>query len=124
VVPRKGADEENIVADMVLSDKEWLGHSRIILKSDGEPSLQALVKRVVSLAKVECKELEEIGKEESAAYDSQSNGGTEIGVRLVRGRFRTVKLCLEQRIDKCIPIDHPAVPWLLEHTCLLLNVMV
>ena len=32
VVPCKGADEQGIVADMVVSDVEWLGHTRIIIK--------------------------------------------------------------------------------------------
>ena len=41
---------------------------------------------------------------------------------LVQGLFRTLKLCLEARIGKYVPPDHPLVPWLLQHTCLLLNV--
>ena len=123
IVPQKGLDEENIAVDMLLSDLEWLGHTRMILKSDGEPSVQALVRRTIGLAKSECRDLKQISKEESAAYDSQSNGLTEIGVRLIRGVFRTLKVCLEDRVDKSIPIDHALVAWLLEHTCLVLNVM-
>ena len=34
VVPCKGADENGIVAYMVLRDVEWLGHTRLILKAD------------------------------------------------------------------------------------------
>ena len=30
--------------------------------------------------------------------------------------------CVEARIDKFIPVDHPVVAWLLEHTCLILSV--
>ena len=47
VFPRKGTDEDNTVADMVLSDIEWLGCSRIAIKSDGEPAVRALAKRAV-----------------------------------------------------------------------------
>ena len=57
-------------------------------------------------------------------YDSQSNGMTEVGVMLVRGLFRTLKLCLESSIGKRIPEDHALIPWLLIHTCLLLNAAV
>ena len=35
-----------------------------------------------------------------------------------------LKLCAEARIDKFIPVDHPVVSWLLEHTCLILSVRV
>ena len=119
VVPHKGVDEQNTVADMILSDVEWLGHSRIILKSDGEPAIKALVKRVIELAKVEVKSLDQISSETSAAHDSQSNGSTEIGVQLVRGLFRTLRLCLEERINKLIPATHALTAWLVEHAALL-----
>jgi hypothetical protein len=78
----------------------------------------------MELARVECKELDQLAKEDPAAYDSQSNGGTEIGVRMIRGLFRTLKLCLEARIDKYIPIDHPIIAWMMQHVCLLLNCMI
>ena len=124
VVPCKGADENGLVADMVVRDVAWLGHTRIIVKADNEPAIQSLVTRVLAVARVECKDLEQLTKEDPATYDSKSNGGTEVGVRLIRGLFRTLKLCLESRLDKYIPVDHPLVPWLLEHTALLLNVTV
>ena len=49
---------------------------------------------------------------------------TEVGVMLVRGLFRTFKLCLESSIARRVPEDHALVPWLLRHTCLLLNTAV
>ena len=72
--------------------------------------------------RVDCKKLEQLTAEEPAKYDPQSSGGVETGIRLVRGLFRTLKLGLEARIDRFIPVHHSIVPWLLEHTCLLLNV--
>ena len=83
MVPQKGLDENNVACDLVLGDLEWYGHTRISLKSDNEPAVKALVSRVIELAKVESKDFEQLGKEQSAAYDSQSNGGTGVGVRLV-----------------------------------------
>ncbi len=43
VVPCKGADEEDYVANMVAEDILWLGHVELILKGDNERSLQALI---------------------------------------------------------------------------------
>ena len=124
VVPCKGADEAGIVADMVVDDIEWLGHTRIILKADNEPAVQALARQALELAKVEVKELEQATTESPPAYDSQANGGTEVGIRVIRGMLRTLKLCLEQRLDKHIPVSHPVMAWLLEHVCVLLTATV
>ena len=124
VVPQKGVDEDNYVAGVVTDDIAWLGHTKVMLKSDNEHAMQSLVRRVVDVSRADCKDLKSIAKEESAAYDSQSNGSTEVGIRLIRGLFRTTKLCLEARLDKLIPITHALVPWILEHTALLLNVLV
>ena len=124
VIPRKGLDEDGIVVDRILQDLEWLGHTRLILKADNEPSIQALARRSIELAKIELKDLDQVSKEDPVAYDSMTNGGTEIGVQLLRGLFRTVKLCLEQRIDKQIPVDHPMTAWMMEHASLLTNALV
>jgi len=124
LVPQKGFDDKNIACDFVLGDLEWLGHTRLIMKSDNEPAVKALVARVIELVNVECKDFDQVSKEQSAAHDSQSNGGTEVGIRLVRGLLRTIKLCLEARIGKYIPVDHAIMPWMIEHVCLLLNVLV
>ena len=57
-----------------------------------------------------------LSKEEPAPYDSQSNGGTDVGVMLIRCLFRTLKLCLESQVGRYVPVGHAVVPWLLEHT--------
>ena len=124
VIPCKGLDEDGIVVDMMLHDLEWLGHTRVIIKADNEPAIQALARRAIELAKIELKDMDQVGKEDPVAYDSMTNGGTEIGVSLLRGLFRTLKLCLEQRIDRQVPVDHPVIAWLMEHTSLLLNAVV
>ena len=120
VVPVKGDDEEHYCARLVLSDIEWLGHTRVVLKSDNENSIVAVRKRVARMLKLNEK-LTNVQEESPVPYDSQSNGAIEVGVRLVRGMFRTLKLCLEARIGKYIPAAHAITAWLLEHTCILLN---
>ncbi len=126
-VPCKGADEEDYVASMVASDVLCLGHIEVILKGDNEPALQALIARILQIARVKAQNddeatLKKISKEEPPAHDSQSNGGTEVGVMLIRGIFRTLKLCLEARIGKYVPVAHAVVSWLLEHSALMLNI--
>ncbi len=120
-IPCKGADEEKYVANLVFKDILWLGHTKLILKGDNERSLQALLTQVMEQPRVEFKNGENVTKESPSRYDPQSNGAVEVGVMLVRGISRTLKLCLESRIDKFIDINHPVIPWLLEHTCMILN---
>ena len=123
-VPCKGADEDEYVAQLVADDVAWLGYTRLIIKSDNEPALLALVRQVLGKVMATPEAVEQATKESSPEYDSQANGGTEIGIKLVRGIFRTIKLCLEARIGKFIPITHSLIPWMLEHSCMLLNVRV
>ena len=84
VIPCKGLDEDGLVVDTIVNDLEWLGHTRLILKADNEPAIQALARKTVELAKLELKDLEQVSREDPVTYDSMSNGGTEIGVRLLR----------------------------------------
>ena len=60
----------------------------------------------------------------TADLDSQANGGIEVGIRIVRGVLRTIKMCFEQRIDRHIPVSRPVVEWLLEHACFLITALV
>ena len=121
VIPYKGAHEDKYVAQLVAEDIAWIGHTRLILKSDNEPALQTLITQSLERARVRCEGVDQIAQEHPAKYDSQSNGGVEVGIQILRGQFRTVRLCFEARIEKSIPIDHAVIPWLLEHTCLILN---
>ena len=121
VIPCKGADEDAYTVKCVVSSLSWLGHARIILKSDGEPAILYLVKQAVELLKTSVEGLEGVSPERSHPRDSQSNGATEVGIRIIRGMFRTHKLCLERRLGRRIPVQHPLMAWLVEHVALLLN---
>ena len=121
VIPRKGADEENFTVNLVVKNIEWLGHTEVIVKGDNEPSLQALIARTLEVIRVTAG-VRSVTTETPPAYDSQSNGAVEVGVSLIRGLFRTIRLCLEARISKKIPTNHALMPWMLLHTCFLLNI--
>ena len=94
---------------MIIRDVEWLGHTRLILKADNEPALQALVKAAVQMIKIDCKHVEQVSVEAPPTYDSQANGGIEVGIRIIRGILRTVEMCVEQRVERDIPVSHPVV---------------
>ena len=98
-VPVKGADEDDYAAGLVSSAVLWLGHIEVIMKGDNGKALQAMLDRAMHLMRSKVGEavadtprsasdpqvtLRRLTKEKSAPYDSQSNGGTEVGVMLIR----------------------------------------
>ena len=121
-IPYKGVGEDQYVTSLVVKNVEWLGHTKLIIKVDNEPALVALIKRSLEDIRLTVSNVAQVTLEHPPTYDSQSNGGIETGVRIIRGQFRTLKLCLESRIGKRIPINHAIVPWLLEYTAMLINV--
>ncbi len=121
VIPNKGDDEDSYVVNLVVSALMWLGHVRLIVKSDGEPAIVSVVEKAVEKLKISVTGLETISRERSHPKDSQSNGATEVGIRNVRGMFSTLKLCLEDRIGQRIPPNHPLISWLLERVPVIMN---
>ena len=121
VVPVKGHDEDGYAADLVTKDVAWLGHTKIIIKTDNEPALGRLVRAAMVSMRVTIAELEAVSNEHSPEYDSQANGSVENAIRNFRAQFRTVRLCLEARLNKKLPITHALIPWIVEHVSLLMN---
>ena len=124
VIPVKGLDEDQFVVSLVVRSVQWLGHTRLVFKSDNEASLKALIAAAYRALRLKPEELEGVTREDAQRYDSQSNGATEAGIRSIRGLFRTMKLDLENNIGEKVPVDHPIVSWLLEHAALLLSAVV
>jgi hypothetical protein len=106
-VPMKGLDEERHILSVICEDLKWLGHTRMIIRCDNEPALKALAEEAILAAKARIGTLEGISREAPEPYDSQSNGMTEIGVRMVRAQFRTLRACLERRLGVELPVSHP-----------------
>ena len=46
VVPQKGVDVERYAVERLAKDVQWLGHSRVILRSDNEPAIQKLLTEI------------------------------------------------------------------------------
>ena len=85
VVPQKGPDEDNFVVNLITQAVTWLGHVRVIMKSDNEKAIIALVGRALAMMRCTVENLESATTEQSAKYDSQSNGATEVGIKILRG---------------------------------------
>ena len=76
-IPVKGRDEDNFVANFIKADVEFMGHVKLILKSDNEPALLALGQ--AALLSIRCdvqngeSNVEGVSFEHSAEHESQSN---------------------------------------------------
>ena len=115
-VPHKGAGLEWVAQQMVRDVAKCGYYGRVILKGDQEPALQDLFedvarRRGTAPTVLEC----------SAVGESQANGFAERAVRSIEEIVRTLKLDLESRLAQRIPIEHPAVAWLIEHGADVLN---
>ena len=67
-------------------------------------------------------DLEFVGvPEESNVGESQSNGRAERSVQLVKGQLRTMKLALEDKLQRQIPCSHPIIAWMIEYSALLIS---
>ena len=122
-VPCKGLDENGYVVQLITDDVKWLGHVRLVLKSDGENAITALVEESLKAIRIQVENLEQITTERPPPYDSQSNGATENAVRNLRGHFRTMRLDLESRLERKIPVDHALMHWMVEASALLQTAM-
>ena len=54
-------------------------------------------------------------EEHSPEDDPQANGSADVGVKLLKGQFRTVRFNLESQIKFRVPVRHPLVAWMVRH---------
>ena len=113
VVTAKGRGQEFAVERAVMNIRR-LGHGPILLKTDGEPALVDLRRAVASALGTQAI------PERPVAYEPQSNGSIESGVKQFKGQLRTLLFALEDRIGADIPATHPIITWLVEHATELL----
>jgi hypothetical protein len=57
-VVAKGCDEEGYAITRIVEDIAWLGHTRMILKSDNGPAILKVLKDSLKTARVEITEVE------------------------------------------------------------------
>ena len=116
-VTAKGVSEDQYAADAVAEDIGWLGYPRVLLRSDNEPALLALLKESLKCMRIqsEAAPLESVATEGSVPYDPQTNGAAETGVRLLKGQARALMLGLEKEIAMAIPPKHAMAQWVVRH---------
>ena len=59
--------------------------------------------------------------EESALYDSQTNGLAESAVKDVKDAMRTNLACLVRRFGQEFPGGHPVLTWLVKYSVAMMN---
>ena len=96
-----------------MRDIVWLGHAKVVIRTDNEPAIVKLIVEALKALKVAG--LEQASAEGSVPYDPQSNGAAESAVGTIKGMLRTLMLCLEERIGARIPVGHPILTWLVRH---------
>ena len=92
-LPSKGGNQEYAVT-AICSFVRRLGHSRIRLRSDGDPSIVAVVNAVV----VKRSKIDGLATapEQAPRYSSQSLGAVGAAQRVLQGQTRTLKIATEQ----------------------------
>ena len=109
---RKKGPEPDIIRFLV-ADLNQMGYKRVVIRTDGEPAIVALVERLATAW------TGEILQEHSPAGESQSNGAAERAVRTLVGLVRTLLLALQARMGETIDPACPIMWWLVEHAATL-----
>ena len=119
VVPVKGIDEKGFAVDALVDDVKWLGYSKVTLKSDNEPAIVKLLSEALRELRIQGQE--QALEEHSPEYDPKANGSAEVGVKLLKGHFRTLKSAMEEKLGYRIPVRHPLIVWMIRHSANLVT---
>ena len=122
-VRQKGVDDDGYAVARVTEDVQWLGYTKLILKTDGERAIVRLLRESLKAIKTTLEdEAGQASFENPPTYDPRSNGSVENAVKQVKGMLRTCKSCLEAHVGGRIPDEHPLMTWLVEHVAWILTV--
>ena len=110
----KGASDSWVV-DQVKDDIDAMGHTAIVLKTDGEPAIVQVQQRIKELR------VHETIHQHPPAYDPQSNGAVERAVQEFMNTMRAMKLSLEQRLQVQMGMEWKAIDWMIEHCADIIN---
>ena len=123
VVPTKGVDEQRFSVDMLTEDVKWLGHTKVILKSDNEVAILRLLTESLKELRVAA-DMEQLMEDHPPPFDSHANGDAESAAKAIRGQVQTLGSCFEARLGHRIPIKHPLMAWLVKHAAALITIRV
>ena len=112
-VPRKGVDQDGYIVDQFKRDAHWLGHTKVMIRSDNEPAMLQVVEKDLGGA-ASCRGW--FGKRGIGPLRSANHGASKNAVRLLKGTLRTNLLSPERQLRARIPLDHPILAWLVLHS--------
>ena len=120
VVKKKGA----YAVEAIGKEIDNSGFNRVIMKSDQEPVIRALLQAVKNERgdEVNIEKRAELIPEKSPVGESRANGEVERYVQTVQGQVRTLKMALETRYQKKINESHNVLPWLIMYAAMLINI--
>ena len=97
------------------------GHSRMVLRSDSEPSIVAFKTEVARL--LSSKYGQEVLPENAltGAASSASNGLAEHAVNEIKSKVRCLKSALETFLKITVPSSHPSLTWLVSWAAITMN---
>ena len=111
----KGKEDPYIVSS-ILSWLSELGHSKVIVQSDGEPASEFVMRMVQSKGAMMENPPCEIIQQQSQQYSHQSNGGAERMVQTIRNQIRAYKIQIEKNSGITIKDNSPLLTSLPRHT--------
>ena len=114
VCENKGASDEWVMQKL-LEDMERLGHTEVIIKSDGEPAL------VQVMEKLKERRSHPTIVQHPPAYDPQAHGAAEQTVQDFMGQVRAMKIALEARLQSKVESDWAVMQWMVEWAPELIN---
>jgi hypothetical protein len=109
VLERKGADLAETVNRAVAGVHQLGYRGRVLIRTDGEPALVALRNAITQALPDGATPIS------TPVGESQSNGGIEGAVKIVKGLLRVHLAALERRVGAKFPSGHPVLTWLVEH---------
>ena len=111
----KGSQDKWAVK-MLKEAIDHMGYTKIILKTDGEPSLVQVAEEIKKIRS------HDTIMQHPPAYDPASNGVAEHAVQDVMGQLRAIKIGLEQRIKGSIATHGNLLQWMIQHSSWTLNI--
>ena len=98
-VPQKGIDHEEYSVREALRYLDFLGYQSVMVKTDQEKALNAVVRRVRQYRGADTQTM----TENSPVGSSQSNGMIERRIQTVEGQIRTLRSAFEARTGSRLP---------------------
>ena len=92
-----------------------LGYKRVVMQSDGEPSIVALKTAAADAAGIECV------PRESPVGEHQANGLVENACKEIKRQVRVARSALEEKVGRPLSDSDPVLAWLPRHVGDLMN---